>query len=133
MVSRKQHVLNVRMALCLAAIGGWGAQAPATAADPSTPKQVRFYPDDPLWKEPAPRAVRQVATRQVDDLYDFLENSYATPSRYRKAVKGGPHPSADVNTVGEVPDSAWYTNRHAYRRMSIAELQRGPGNSTPPS
>src|SRR5262249_20919985 len=27
----------------------------------------------------------------------------------------------------------WYTNRHAFRRMSIEELQRGPGNSTPPS
>ena len=36
MVSRKQHVLNVRMAVCLAAIAGLVALAPATAAEPST-------------------------------------------------------------------------------------------------
>src|SRR5262249_18334624 len=34
--------------------------------------------------------------------------------------------------VGEVPVNAWYTNRHAFRRMSIADLRRGPGNATPP-
>ncbi|HEY1336416.1 MAG TPA: hypothetical protein VGF59_02855 [Bryobacteraceae bacterium] len=89
------------MALCLTAIGGL---APAIAGEPSTVK--KFYSDDPLWKEPAPRPVRNVATRQVDDLYDFLENSYVTPSRERKAMKGGPEAARDVNTLGEVPDSA---------------------------
>src|SRR5947207_11117357 len=130
MVSRKQYVLNVRLALCLAAIGGLGAPVPATAGEPSTTK--KFYSDDPLWKEPAPRPVTQVATRQIDDFYDFLENSYVTAGRERKTLKRGPQPALDANTLGEVPDSAWYTNRHAFRRMSIAELQRGPGNTTPP-
>jgi hypothetical protein len=130
MVSRKQHVLNARVALCLAAIAGMGALAPATAADLTSRK---FYSDDPLWKEPAPRPVSKVAIREVDDLYDFLENSYVTPGRARTTLKGGPQPALDINTVGEVPDNAWYTNRHGLRRMSIAELQRGPGNTTPPS
>jgi hypothetical protein len=129
MVSRKQHVLNLRRALCLAAIAGV-VLAPSTAAEKPGKK---FYSDDPLRQEPAPRSVRQVAIRQVDDLYDFLENSYVTPGRERKAMKHGTQPALDVNTLGEVPDNAWYTNRHAFRRMSIAELQRGPGNTTPPS
>jgi hypothetical protein len=38
-----------------------------------------------------------------------------------------------INTVDEVPDSAWYTNRHARRTMSLAELMRGAGNSKPPA
>ncbi len=130
MVSRKQHVLTVRRALCLAAIAGLASMAHSIAAEHSVTK---FYADDPLWKEPAPRPVRQVATRQVDDLYDYLENSYVTPGRERKAAKGGPQTALDVNTLGEIPDNAWYTNRHAFHRMSIAELQRGPGNTTPPS
>jgi len=130
MVSCKQHALNMRTALCLAAIAGAAALAPLTAAEPSGKK---FYADDPLWKEPAPRPVREVATRQVDDLYDFLENSYVTPKRERKDLKRGERPALDVNTLGEVPDNAWYTNRHAFHRMSIEELQRGPGNTTPPS
>jgi hypothetical protein len=120
MVSRKQHVLIV-------AIFGSLVQA-APADDPGK----KFYSDDPLWREPAPRAVRQVAVRKVDDIYDFLENSYVTPGRERKAAKRGPQPALDVNTLGEVPDNAWYTNRHWLRRMSIAELESGPGNTTPP-
>ena len=94
---------------------------------------IRFYPDDPLVREPAPHAVKQVEKRHVDDIYDFLENSFVTPRKEGKAARQGPHPALDVNTLGDVPDSAWYTNRHHYRRMSIEELKRGPGDSTPPS
>src|SRR5581483_9624061 len=130
MVSRKQHVLNVRLAFCLAAIAVAGALAPARAGEPASKK---FYADDPLWKEPAPRPVTQVAVRQVDDLYDFLENSYVTPRRGRKAIQGGPPAALDVNTLGDLPNSPWYTNRHGFRRMSIADLQRGPGTTEPPS
>ncbi len=121
MVSRKQHVLIIAIL---------GSLAQASAADNPGKK---FYSDDPLWREPAPRDVRQVAVRKVDDIYDFLDNSFVTPGRERKAAKRGPQPALDVNTLGEVPDSAWYTNRHWLRRMSIAELERGPGNTTPPS
>ena len=93
----------------------------------------KFYPDDPLLREPAPRPVKQVATREVDDLYDFLDNSFAMPRQESKEIRRGPHPTLDTNTIGDVPDNAWYTNRHYYRKMSIDELKRGPGNSTPPS
>jgi hypothetical protein len=89
----------------------------------------RFFPDDPMWSEPEPHASGQVAVRKVDDLYDFLANSYVTP---RKAAKRGPQPARGVNTLGEVPDSAWYTNRHWRRHMSTPELVQGPGNTTPP-
>src|SRR5262249_37556951 len=128
-VSRKQHALNMRRVFCLALIASVEAMAPATAAEPSGKK---FYSDDPLWREPAPRPVRQVATRKVDNIYDFLENSNVTPGPKGKAAKRAPRPALDVNTVGEVPDNAWYTSRHAFRRMSIADLRRGPGNATPP-
>src|SRR5262245_3539034 len=128
MVSLKQPFLITRRALCLAAIAIVGAVTPVYAADSSGKK---FYPDDPMWREPAPRPVDGVETRKVDDIYDFLENSYITPGREGKASKRDPRPARDVNTLGEVPDSGWYTNRHAFRRMSIAELRRGPGNTTP--
>src|SRR5262249_20466429 len=49
-----------------------------------------------------------------------------------KEVKHGSRSAQDINTLGEVPDGTWYTNRHAFHRMSIDELRRGPGNSTPP-
>ena len=70
--------------------------------------------------------------RDIDDLYDFLENSFVTPRKERKVARQGPQPALDVNTLGDVPDNGWYTSRHYYHRMSIEELKRGPGNSTPP-
>lgn len=128
MVSRKQHELTMRNALWVTAIAVAGALAQhGVAADHGR----KFYPDDPVSREPAPRPVSGITTRSVDHVYDFLENSYATPRRL-KAAKHGRSPALDVNTLGEVPDSPWYTNRHAFQRMSIAGLQRGPGNGAPP-
>lgn len=129
MVSRKHHKLTMHGALVVAAIGVAGALGQHGFAQEHGRK---FYPDDPLWREPPPRTVSGIATRGVDHVYDFLDSSYATPRREGKAVKRGPQPARDVNTVGEVPDSAWYTNRHAFNKMSIADLQRGPGNTSPP-
>ncbi len=37
-----------------------------------------------------------------------------------------------VNTLDEVPDSAWFTNRHGVKRMSLDELRRGPNRGTGP-
>jgi hypothetical protein len=85
-----------------------------------------------MWQEPAPRPVGSIASRSVEHIYDFLESAYVTPRREGKSRKRSPQPALDTNTLGEVPDSSWYTNRHAFHRMSIADLQRGPGNSTPP-
>jgi hypothetical protein len=96
------------------------------------PSGKKFYPDDPLMREPPPLPATQIKARDVDDLYEFLDNSFEVPRRLGKIARQ-PHPAQDVNTLGDVPNSPWYTNRHYYHRMSIEELKRGPGNSTPPT
>src|SRR5215510_2307379 len=119
MVSRKQHVLNTRrvtFGFLLAA-----ALALLVQGQSISRASKKFYPDDPLWREPEPRATGKVTTRKVDDLYDFVENRFVTPRLQEDARKEGP-----------IPDSNWYTNRHWRKRMTVAELQRGAGNSTPP-
>lgn len=129
MVSREQYPLASRKAigivftLAILAAPVFGQQNGNT----------KLYADDPLLQEPPPRPVKRVATRHVDDIYDFLANSFATPRRVAKTKRQGRRPALDVNTLGDVPDSAWYTKRHFYSRMSIEELKRGPGNSAPPS
>jgi hypothetical protein len=85
----------------------------------------KFYPDDPLGRAPAPRDAGAVKERNTDALYDFLKQSFR-PSAAESV------PAKAVNTLGEVPDSEWFTNRHGMRRMSIEELKRGPGDSNPP-
>src|SRR5262245_21253507 len=116
MVSRKQHTLTFARSLCLISIVLLAAPAQLASAAGSGPK---YYSDDPLWREPAPHSVRDVTVRTIDDVYDFLDNSFVTPGREGEQARKTPRRALDINTLGEVPDSPWYTNRHAFRRMSM--------------
>jgi hypothetical protein len=52
--------------------------------------------------------------------------------RWVRRATGHPKQASNVNALDEVPDSSWYTNRHHIRRMSTAELQRGPNTGKGP-
>lgn len=79
----------------------------------------RFYPDDPLWIDPEPVDVAPVDNWDLSKSYDFLENTFG-------GLKGSDGPALNVNTLDEVPDSSWFTNRIGIRDMSIDEIVRGP-------
>jgi hypothetical protein len=50
----------------------------------------------------------------------------------RQYSESGASPQADnVNVLDEVPNSSWYHNRHFLKRMSIAQLEEGPGWAHP--
>ena len=94
---------------------------------PASPEQ--FYHDDPLWKAPAPLPA-VAAKRDLSDFYDYFLYTFANP-----AEKGGSRlaiPAQGVNTLGEVPDSEWFTNRIGHREMTREDLLRGPGDRRPP-
>jgi hypothetical protein len=91
----------------------------------------RFYPDDPILKEPDPLPVKEAKRRKIDDFYDFFLNTFAQPGEKHTLLK--PVRALGVNTLGEVPEGPWYENRHYRRRMSIGELVRGPGRGQPPA
>jgi len=104
--------------LCLLMIGNW-----LIAAD-------RFYPDDPLRKEPAPRDAA-LQNRKLYDYYDLLENSFG--EKGDRNDRGHITPAKGVNTLGEPMDGAWYTHRHYFKPMSSEELMDGVGGKNPPS
>jgi hypothetical protein len=79
----------------------------------------KFAPDDPLEVMPPPLSLKVFAERGVDKEFDFLFQS-ARWEQHRSVEAGA------INTVGEVPDSEWFTNRHGRKRMSRDELKRGP-------
>src|SRR4051812_23871177 len=83
----------------------------------------KFYPDDPILREPKPLPVAKPLHRGINEFYDFFLNTFAEPAKDEKQKPG---PSQGVNTLGEVPDSPWFTNRIGSRAMSKDELQRGP-------
>ena len=86
----------------------------------------RFYPDDPLLREPKPIPVGKVLDRKINDYYDFFQNTFR--DRHPAAA-----PSEAVNTLNEVPDNSWFTNRVGSREIPIEDLVRGPGDSQAPA
>jgi hypothetical protein len=91
------------------------AVAVATAAAP------RFYPDDPLWVDnDKVMDAAKVVPMEDSNGYDFMVNTVIQPGE-RRDVR-----ALNVNTLDEVPDSSWFTNRIGRREMSIAEIVKGP-------
>jgi hypothetical protein len=108
-----------------------GALALGTLGAVEVKNTPKFYSDDPVMTMPKPVAATGVKPRQLSEYYDFFQNSLFTPGE--RGRSGHFLPSQGINTVDEVPDSAWYTSRHASRRMSIDELRKGAGNASAPA
>ena len=91
----------------------------------------RFYPDDPLEKEPAPIPIEDARLRRLNEQVDFFQSTFGKLGE--RHPENEIIPARGVNTLGEVPDGPWYVNRHGRMSMSIEELVRGPGNEDLPS
>jgi hypothetical protein len=80
---------------------------------------LKFQPDDPIATDRAQDA--GAATKDpLGNYADFVLNTFFTPGDKPGA------PARNVNTLGEVPDSSWFTNRIGARPMSLEEIVRGP-------
>jgi len=106
------------LAVSIAVVALW---SPAEA-----PAGPRFFDDDPIERMPPPMSADAARARALSDLFDFFFQSVRN--------HGKPPAQAEaVNTLGEVPDSDWFVNRHGRDRMSLDELRRGPGDDQPPA
>jgi hypothetical protein len=123
-------MVQVRQCFLKRAIGG--SILCALLAARATTAAPKFYPDDPLLREPRPMPVSKLLRRPINEYYDFFRMTFFEPAQ-EKRESYAPSPSEAINTLGEVPDSAWYTNRVGSRLLSIAELVRGPGTSNAPA
>jgi hypothetical protein len=91
----------------------------------SAAQSPKFFADDPIQAMPPPLAVGQVVKKDINEAFDLLLRSKETKPHASK-------PAGAVNTLGEVPDSEWFVNRHALHRMTHDELKRGPRSSALP-
>jgi hypothetical protein len=80
----------------------------------------RFLPDDPVKVDHDRLPMPKPARVELSTTFDVLERTFG-------GRPDGPVPRAvNVNTLGEVPDSSWFTNRMGARLLTIEELVRGP-------
>ncbi len=93
----------------------WVAAAATNAAAP------RFYSDDPLTREPDTQDASSVAEWDIDLFIDLALNLFGHPGDRTPGIRAG-----EVNTIDEVPDSNWFTNRIMARPVSVEEAAKGP-------
>ena len=102
------------LAAVLACAAAAGSAAVIAGASP------RFYPDDPLLEDPETQDASRATPWDVNGAYDLLENSFLDPGE-RRNVR-----ATNVNTLDEVPDSSWFTNRIGARVLTADEVETGP-------
>ena len=88
----------------------------------------RFYADDPLAREPESQDASRARPDDLSLLYDLSYNLFVTPGRDASNVH-----AINVNTIDEVPDSSWFTNRIMPRKISAEDLVRGPNTGAAPN
>jgi hypothetical protein len=102
-----------------------GASAVVLAQDRQT---RRFYPDDPIWREPMTQDVKNAVRYEPDLAYQTLENLFWKPG---DKVVG--QRAKNVNTVDEVPDGPYYVNRAGRTPLTPAIVARGANTSDGPA
>ena len=87
---------------------------------------VRFYPDDPLRRDDDMRSIAEPAEHDLSKSYEFIANTFGDTARSFG-------PALNVNTLGEVPDSSWFTNRIGQNDMTVDDVLRGPNQVDGPA
>ena len=87
----------------------------------------KFYRDDPIWRDPETQDASAVKPVDISQQYDFIENTFlnAGDRTAKRAV--------NINTVDEVPDSSWFTNRIGREPWTTERIVRGPDSSSGPA
>jgi hypothetical protein len=90
---------------------------------------LKFYDDDPILVEPETRDASGVKEWTIDLFWDLTYNLFARPGDPESNVR-----AENINTIDEVPDSNWFTNRILSRPVSVEEAAKGPitGNGPAP-
>ena len=115
------------MRACAAAVFGVCGVLVVTTALPSGAGR-RFFGDDPIASEPETENASGVQAWDIDLFVDLTINLFGHPGDRETNVR-----ARNINTIDEVPDSSWFTNRVLARPLSAAELARGPSTGNGPA
>ena len=99
--------------------------AAASAVSTAAP---RFYDDDPIAREPETRSAAGAKPLKIELFFEYASNLFVTAGRAPSNVRAG-----NLNTIDEVPDSSWFTNRIGSKPMNAERLARGVNSDIPPA
>ena len=96
-----------------------------SAAQAQRPK---FLSDDPLQREPETQDASKTQEWEIGLTADLVLNLFTKQGDLTPNVR-----AQNVNTIDEVPDSSWFTNRIYAKPLTIDEITRGPNTIDGPA
>jgi hypothetical protein len=118
--------MTIRLSRRLGAALAIAAAAAATTAVGSAATQ-RFYDDDPIWVE---RATQDASAMKPTEVSLFVDLAY---NILTGADVPNPIRARNINTIDEVPDSAWFTNRIGRLPLTPDDITKGPNTTAGPA
>jgi hypothetical protein len=92
-------------------------------------QQPRFLPDDPLTRVPDTQDASKMTRREINLVFDQVRNLFSDPGdsdMHRRAMS--------INSIDEVPDSSWFTNRIlGPAPLTPDDVARGPNTGDGPA
>ncbi|HEY7474792.1 MAG TPA: hypothetical protein VH679_07255 [Vicinamibacterales bacterium] len=113
-----------RRSVCL--LAGVVAVLGLTASALSQQKP-RFYADDPIAREPASQDASKAQPYNIQQMYEQVYGLFVLPSHKPSGLR-----AKNINTIDEVPDSSWFTNRIGTTAITPDALTRGANVGAPP-
>jgi hypothetical protein len=87
----------------------------------------RFYPDDPISRAPESQDASKAAPYEQSQMYELMYNLFVTAGHTPSGLR-----AKNINTIDEVPDSSWFTNRIGSKPITNDEITNGPVIGAPP-
>lgn len=91
-------------------------------------QKPRFYPDDPIWREPITQDVKNAVRYEPDLAYQTIENLFWRPG---DKVLG--QRAKNINTIDEVPDGPFFVNRAGRMPLTPDIVARAANTSNGPA
>jgi hypothetical protein len=107
--------LVILVAVLVLLAGGVSTQSP------------HFYSDDPIAREPESQDASKASSYQRPDLYEMFYNLFVTSGYKPTGLR-----AKNLNTIDEVPDSSWFTNKIGTTTITTEQITRGPIVGPPP-
>ena len=114
--------LLLAVAFAVAVLAGMASVASYAQSRP------KFFPDDPIAREPDTQDASKVQEWDIGLIADLTLNVFGKPGDPTPGVR-----AQNVNTVDEVPDSSWFTNRIYAKPLSVEDVVRGPNATAGPA
>jgi hypothetical protein len=116
--------VNGRLTLAAVLFCGYASTLLVADAARTAPK---FYDDDPISRAVDTQDASKAAAREISLTYDAVINLFGRPGL--PVVER----AEDINTIDEVPDSSWFTNRAGTRPLTPDDVLRGPNDDPGPA